>query len=358
MLLKTVLAVVAWTVAIVVILWLAVTFWRTLRSRGLVAALRWTLTRVPLSLALAAAALSLLYLSLVFVEPQQVGVVVSLIAPTGYRDQPLRSGLRWIVPLLEEASIYPISYQTYTMASKPTEGEKIGDDSIMARTSDGQEVSLDTSTIFQIDPEEVLRLHIEWQQRYRDEFVRPIVRGLVRTSVSQYSVDEVNSRKRLDLERDLDQQLRRVFREKGLILDRFLLRNVAFSPEYAAAVEQKQIALQARMQADYDADKARRLAQGEADATRTRAGGQADALKTVGKALAQNRNLLTYQYIEKLSPGIRVMVVPNNAPLILPLPQLEGALPVTPPAATAVAPAIPRIPDRPPTPPPGPVRQQ
>ena len=67
MLLKTVLAVVAWTVAIVVSLWLAVTFWRTLRSRGLVAALRWTLTRVPLSLALAAAALSLLYLSLVFV---------------------------------------------------------------------------------------------------------------------------------------------------------------------------------------------------------------------------------------------------------------------------------------------------
>ncbi|MEW5983023.1 MAG: prohibitin family protein [Acidobacteriota bacterium] len=351
MLLKTVLAVVTWTVGILVTFWLIVTFWRTLRSRGLLAALRSMVKRVPVSLALTAIGLSLLYLSLVFVEPQQVGVVVSLIAPTGYRDQPLRSGLRWIVPLLEEATIYPISYQTYTMASKPTEGQLPGDDSIMARTSDGQEVSLDTSTIYQIDTEEVIRLHIEWQHRYVNEFVRPVVRGLVRTFVSQYTVDEVNSSKRLDLERDLDQQIRRVLQDKGLMLDRFILRNVAFSKEYAAAVEQKQIAQQAKLQAENEAEKARRLAQGEADATRTKAGGQADALKLVAAALAQNRNLLTYHYIDKLSPRIQVMLVPNNAPLILPLPQLEAAFPATPPA-------VPKSPEAAPPRPPGPVRQR
>ncbi|MBI3759609.1 MAG: hypothetical protein HY269_07635, partial [Deltaproteobacteria bacterium] len=155
------------------------------------------------------------------------------------------------------------------------------------------------------------------------DFVRPVVRGLVRTQVSQYTVDEVNSSKRLDLERDLDKQVRAVFQAKGLILDRFILRNVAFSPEYAAAVEQKQVALQAKIESEYRADAVRKLAQGEADAARTKAQGQADALTLIAQALAKDKNLLTYEYIQKLSPAIRVMLVPSNAPFILPLPTLD-----------------------------------
>jgi regulator of protease activity HflC (stomatin/prohibitin superfamily) len=291
--------------------------------------------------------ITLIYRSVIFVEPQQVGVVISLVAPDGYRDRPLRSGLRFLVPLAEEVKRYPIYWQTYTMASKPTEGQKPGDDSILARTADGQEVSLDSSVIFQVDTEEVIRLHIEWQGRYIEDFVRPVVRGLVRTQVSQYTVDEVNSSKRLDLERDLDDQVRAVFQGKGLILDRFILRNIAFSPEYAAAVEQKQIALQGKIQAEYQAEQVRRLAQGEADATRTRAQGeaeavrtkaaaQADALTLIAQALARNKDLLTYQYIEKLSPAIRVMLVPSNVPYILPLPSMEE-----PGASATPAPAVP-----------------
>jgi regulator of protease activity HflC (stomatin/prohibitin superfamily) len=369
MLLKQALTILTWTVWIIFAIVVIVYLWRTVRIRGLGAALRGLLTRTTLALVLVA--ITLLYASVIFVEPQQIGVVISLVAPDGYRDRPLRSGLRFLVPLLEEVKLYPISWQTYTMASKPTEGQKPGDDSIMARTSDGQEVSLDSSTIFQIDTEEVIRIHIEWQGRYIEDFVRPVVRGLVRTQVSQYKVDEVNSSKRLDLERDLDAQVRTALKEKGLILDRFILRNIAFSPEYAASVEQKQVALQARTQAEYQADAVRKLAQGDADATRTRAQGEADATRAraqaqsealilIAQALAKDKNLLTYQYIEKLSPAIRVMLVPSNTPYILPLPTLEeptapitptlgATTPITPTLAAPPTPAGPR-----PTPTPGP----
>ena len=268
MLLEQSLTFVTWAVWIIFAVGVILYLWRTVRLRGLGAALRGLLTRTTLALLGVAIALTLVHSSVLFVEPQQIGVVISLVAPDGYRDRPLRSGLRFLVPLAEEVKLYPLSWQTYTMASKPTEGQKPGDDSIMARTSDGQEVSIDSSTIFQIDTEEVIRIHIEWQGRYIEDFVRPVVRGLVRTQVSQYKVDEVNSSKRLDLERDLDDQVRAVFKDKGLILDRFILRNIAFSQEYAASVEEKQVALQAKTQAEYQAESVRKLAQGEADATR------------------------------------------------------------------------------------------
>jgi regulator of protease activity HflC (stomatin/prohibitin superfamily) len=278
-------------------------------------------------------AISLFGASLVFIEPQNVGVVVSLLAPEGYRDRPMRSGLHWIVPLLEEVTRYPISWQTYTMAAKPLEGQNRGNDAITARTSDGQEVALDCSIIFQIDPEQVVRVHIDWQERYIEDFIRPTVRGLVRTQVSQYTVDEVNSSKRMDLELDLDEQTREWLSDKGFILDHFVLRNIAFSPEYAAAVEQKQVALQQAIQKEHEADQIRKLAAGEADkiitiaeadaeATRIKAQAEADALRWLAEALKLNPDLVTLRYVDKLAPGIQVMLVPNDNPYILPLPTM------------------------------------
>jgi len=63
-------------------------------------------------------------------------------------------------------------------------------------------------------------------------------------------------------------------------------------------------------------------ADAEADAIRVKAQAQTEALQAIAVALNKNPNLITYEYVEKLSPNIRAMLVPNNAPLILPLPDL------------------------------------
>jgi regulator of protease activity HflC (stomatin/prohibitin superfamily) len=292
-------------------------------------------------------ALSLLNISLIFIEPQEVGVVVSLVEPDGYREQPFRSGLHWIVPLMERVVRYPVYWQTYTMSGEQIEGAKSGNDSISARTSDGQEVFLDTSVIFRIDQNDVIRVHIDWQQRYMDEFVRPILRGLVRTEVSQFTADEVNSSKRKVLEANLDELIREEFNLKGFILDRFLLRKIAFSPQYASAVEAKQVAEQARVQKEYEAQQIRTIAEANRDRVRLEAEGKAqailltaqseqEALKLIAEALQKDPNLLVYRYIDKLGPGIQVMLVPSNNPLLLPVPSLLG----TPGAISVGSPTV------------------
>jgi regulator of protease activity HflC (stomatin/prohibitin superfamily) len=273
---------------------------------------------------------SLLSLSLVFIQPQEVGVVVSVTTPGGIRPQPMRPGLHWIIPFLERTVRYPTYWQTYTMSNSPDEGTILGDDSIRARTSDGQEVRMDCSVIFRIDTEQAVLIHTDWQNRYIEDFVRPVIRGVVRTQVSQFKVNEVNSSARRDLEAALNNFLRAEFADKGLLLDQFLLRDITFTPEYAASVEQKQIALEGEQQSTYQAAQIRNLAEGRADAIEIEARSQARALTLIADALEQNPDLLTYHYVEKLAPNIRVMLVPNNAPLILPLPDLaQGALPTT-----------------------------
>lgn len=293
-------------------------------------------------------ALSLVSASLVFIEPQEVGVVVSLISRDGYRDQPFRSGLHWIVPLAENVANYPIYWQTYTMSGGALEGAKVGDDSIAARTSDGQAVFLDASVIFRIDGNEAIRIHIDLQDRYIEDFIRPLMRGVVRSEVSQFTVDEVNSSKRTILEGNLQEALELAFREKGFILDRFLLRNIGFSPEYATAVENKQVAEQTRLEREFQAEQIRNLAEGQRDKYRIEAEGQAEAIVLEGQAEAQvvllkaqaeaealrlineilekNKDLLTFRYVDKLGPGIQVMLVPNDNPFLLPLPDLTDNL--------------------------------
>ena len=80
-------------------------------------------------------------------------------------------------PFFENVKPYSVARQTYTMASSAGEGQVQGDDSIEARTKDGQQVYLDASVIYAIDPKQLINLHIRWQGRYEDNVVRPVVRG-------------------------------------------------------------------------------------------------------------------------------------------------------------------------------------
>lgn len=300
---------------------------------------------------------------LVFVEPQERGVVISALQQ-GIRPQALQPGLSWVVPYFENVITYSISRQTYTMSIATEEGEISGDDSVEARTSDGQVVLVDASIIFAIDPAKVTDVHIMWQDQYVNNLVRPQARGVIREAVSQFGVEEVYSIKRAELNEQLNAKMATKLEEGGLLLVDFVLRNITFSDEYAQSVEQKQIAEQKAQEAAFvveqrkqEAEQARQTAQGQADAAVLEAEGKAksrviaaeaeaeavviranaeaearliqaqaeqEALRLIAQALAANPYLLNYEYIQKLGPGIQVMLVPNDNPYILPIPNLEG----------------------------------
>jgi regulator of protease activity HflC (stomatin/prohibitin superfamily) len=288
----------------------------------------------------AAVLLNTVSAGLVFIQPQERGVVISAIKPLGYDENILQPGLRWVIPYAEQVFTYPISKSTYTMSIAQQEGAIKGDDSIAARTSDGQEVYIDASIIYSLNPLDVLDVHFIWQDRYLDGLVRPMVRGVIRDAVSQFRVNEVYSTKREELKKQIDEEMATAMSDNGLILSDFVLRNITFTTEYAASIEQKQIAEQLAQQAEYiveqrvqEAEQARQVAEGARDAAIIEAEGraqsvvieakaEAEALQLIADVLAQYPELLNYRYIEKLAPGITVMLVPNDNPYLLPLPDL------------------------------------
>lgn len=323
-----------------VVLWLAVIgvivyiILQTARGKAVKNSRRTIITVIVVSLVF-----SILSAGLVFIEPQERGIVISALNPDGYRSQVLQPGLRWIIPFFERVEIYPISRQTYTMSIVQNEGDIVGDDSISARTSDGQEIFVDASVIFEIDPQKVVQVHILWQDRYATDLVRAQSRGVIRDGVSKFGVEEIISEKRFELVDYIESQLSEKLAENGLSMVDFVLRNITFSPEYAASVEQKQIAEQQVEQQKFvveqkkqEALQAVELARGEAEAKIIAAEGaaqarmieaqaEADALALLSDILQNNPDLLTYQYITKLTPTINTMLLPNENPFIFQLPE-------------------------------------
>ena len=339
------------------IIWLLLTtgvglyFWRTRRRYGLrVAVSRLFSFRliVPLMVVLS---VTIVRAALVFVYPQEIGVVVSIFLPGGIRPQPLRGGVHWIVPLAERVEIYPIYNQTLTMSRHPAEDMVPWDDTVRARTSDGQVVNIDTTVIFRVDPKEneVVQLHIQWQHRYVRDLLRPAIRSTLRDNVALYTVDEVNSIKRADFVERFETSMQQRSKGSGIIIESVYIRNIGFSEEYALAVEEKQMAYQGMTRAQHEAKQIENLAKGNAEKIKIIATGEAAAIVIEAKAAAEARvlkaqaearalhligvelnhreDLLTFRYIDKLSPNIKAMLLPSATPLILPLPQLGAETP-------------------------------
>ncbi len=289
-----------------------------------------------LILLVAALLLTTVGAGLVFIEPDELAIVVTVVGDGGIRPDPLGAGLHWIIPFAERVERYSILNQTYTMSSAEGEGAKSGDDSIQVRTKDGQQVYVDASVIYAINPANAVDLYRTWRFGYEYGLVRPQARGVIRDVASQYGVEEIVSSKRAEMEALITQELERVFAANDLVLRDFVLRNIRFSDEYALAVEQKQIAEQQAQQAKFvveqkkqEAEQARQVAQGQADAVVIAAQGAAEARLIQAKAEAEaNRllaesltpELLQYQYILKLAPGVQTIFIPSGNQFILPLP--------------------------------------
>jgi regulator of protease activity HflC (stomatin/prohibitin superfamily) len=291
---------------------------------------------------------------LLVVQPNEVAVVFNTV--DGSLDtQPRRSGTHIIYPVLQTYTIYPIQQQEYTMSAVSDEGARSGNDAVAARTTDGQEVSMDVTVLYSIDPALANTVHLRWQDRYETDFVRPTARGFVRDVVSGFRAEEIYGLRRTEMEDAIQAALATRMAEEGLILTDFLVRDINFSEQFTQAIEQAQIAEQeseqarlrvqqiqqeaeqARAQAEGQRDAAIAVAEGEAQSIILRAGAEAEALRLVSEQIAANPALIQYEYINRLGDNVSLVLVPSNSPFLFDLASLGVANP------DFTAPAVPEL---------------
>ncbi|MEP7285772.1 MAG: prohibitin family protein [Chloroflexota bacterium] len=260
---------------------------------------------------------------------------------------PLGPGVHIIVPVINEPFIYSTEVRNYTMSKTANEGGKSGDDSVAVRTQDGQQVYIDVSILYRVDPTKANLVHLKYRDRFEEDFVRPLVRADVRDVVSGYVVEDLLGNKRTEIATKIRDDVVGKFADAGLELRDLLLRNITFSDEYIKAVESKQVAQQQAEQAKQEAERARTLAKGQADAAVTAAQGQADAavaeakgdaqaielranadakgLSVINDQLKKNPALIQWRYIEKLAQDVHLVLLPSNSPFLFDLKQLQDA---------------------------------
>jgi prohibitin 2 len=243
----------------------------------------------------------------IVVDPGEKAVIFN--KATGNLRVTPNEGFYFLVPLIEQPTVYDMKARTYTMSIATLEGEIKGDDSLQALTSDGQTVMLDISVRYHPDGDNLIKLHRRIGVDYVNKVLRPQVRGIVRMIVSEFPVLDVYSGKRMQIQSQIEKSLRESFKKNYIICEEVLLRNVQFSPEFQQAIENKQIAQQEAQRMKYVLEKQ------ELEKTRKiiEATGEAESLRLKGKALADNPLLIQYEYIKLLSPNIQAIITDQNA---------------------------------------------
>jgi regulator of protease activity HflC (stomatin/prohibitin superfamily) len=291
---------------------------------------------------------------IIIVQPQETAVIFNVL--TGELEPPRERGTHIIIPVVQEATLYPIAQQQYTMSGIPNEGAVIGNDAVRARTVDGQEIYLDITVIYSIDPVNVNTLHTNWQRRYQDDFLRPTVRGVIREAVTNFRAEEIYGERRSELESSIQTEMETRMTVQGLVLTDLLIRDVTFSDEFTRSIEEKLIADQEAQRAAFrvqqeqqEAERVRVTAQGQRDAAISEAEGEAqaivlrakaeaEALRLVSEQIAANPSLIQYEYIQKLSDNVSLAVIPSNSPFLFDFGSLAE------PNADFVPPIVPDVP--------------
>lgn len=272
---------------------------------------------------------------ILIVEPTQRAVVFQTL--NGDLETPRGPGTSIILPVIQQATVYDITLREFTVADENEQRTAAGDSAVRVRTVDGQEVLIDATVLYRINPEgeNINTVHRLWQNRFETDFVRPVMRGLVRDVISGYRAEAVYSTSRGDIQRLIGDQLRERLAADGLEMTDFIIRNVTFSnADFINSIEQVQIAERRAQEAEFrvqqeqqeaarvrvaaegerDAEIAR--AEGEAESIRIRAAASAEALSLVSEQLANNPSLIQYEYIQKLAPNVNLILLPSNSPFL------------------------------------------
>lgn len=178
--------------------------------------------------------------SIVIVHPGQVGIVVLF---GSVKANSLKNGIHIINPL---ASVVRMSVRTeeYTMSIAGGEGKMSGDDAIDALTKEGLKVRLDLTAWYRLEEIAAPKVYQTIGINYEAKIVRPALRTAIRDAVVRYSAAGIYTESRTEVVQDIEDALTSLTKERGIVVEKILLRNVVLPRKLTEAIDTKQAAEQ------------------------------------------------------------------------------------------------------------------
>lgn len=257
--------------------------------------------------------IGLVVASMVQIEAGQVGVkkLFGKVQP-----DVLQSGLHFINPLLVIVDL-DVKTQNYTMSGIQDERAKAADDPIHVLTSDGLEVVIDLTVLYRLIPSEAPKLVQETGTDYIDKIVRPIARTKIRDNAVYYQAVELYSTKRDEFQDRIFKSIDADFKERGLLLEQLLVRNITLPQSVRTAIELKINAEQEAQKMQFILQKERQ----EAERKRVEAQGIADYQRIINQGLTdkqlQYEQIKAYLELAKSENSKVIIMGSGSSPIIL-----------------------------------------
>jgi len=229
----------------------------------------------------------------------------------------LESGLHVINPLLDITE-FDVQTQNYTMSAVHGEGAQEGDDAIRVLSNDGLEVVIDLTVLYRVIPSESPKIFKNIGVDYTDKIVRPITRTRIRDNAVFYDAVALYSTKRNEFQERIFKSIETDFKNRGLVLEQLLIRNIDLPNSVKVSIESK-------INAEQDAQKMTFVLQKEkqeAERKRVEAQGIADYQRIISMGLTDRQ--LQYEQIKAqkelaASPNSKIIFMngKGSAPVIL-----------------------------------------
>lgn len=198
----------------------------------------------------------------------------------GMKDSVYGEGLNFNIPWFERPVVYdirtrPVNLQTLT-------GSK-----------DLQMVTIAVRVLHKPDPSKLVWIYRMLGTNYDERILPSIMNESAKAIVARYNANELLTKRDL-VSREVSMDLQKRALKFNVILDDVAITHLSFSPEYARAVEAKQVAQQ-------DAEKAKYVvlgAQQEKKTIITRARGEAESAELIGLAVKRNPGFMKLRRID------------------------------------------------------------
>jgi regulator of protease activity HflC (stomatin/prohibitin superfamily) len=224
----------------------------------------------------------------------------------------LSEGLNFVNPFVT-LELMTIRTQAYTMSIATEEGQRYGDDAITSLTKDGLEVAMDLTVWYHMSKDEAANVYQKIGADFVEKIVRPAARTAIRNTTVLYNAVEIYSEKREEVQDQITKSLMKDFSDRGIVLEKVLLRNIKLPAKVKNAIE-------AKLEAEQDAQKMEFVLlkeTKEAERKKIEAAGIAEAQRIIAQSLIgeRGRAYLSWKYLENLQS---LYQSPNNTIVISP----------------------------------------
>jgi len=228
----------------------------------------------------------------------------------GIRPVALNEGLNFVTPYIQDVFYYDIRVQKVEFGST-------------AASKDLQSVSTKVAINFRPKADGVADLHRNVGINYADKIIHPAVQEAVKATTARYTAEELIT-KREDVKNNIQQLLQKQASGAQIEVMETYITDFDFSPEFAKAIEAKQIAEQDALKAKRDLDRIRIEAEQKVATARAEATALTLQREAITPNLIELRRVETQRLaIEKWDGKLPQMMLGNSTP-ILDLSSING----------------------------------